>query len=537
MFTVGTAGAVACTTIQAQSTQQFLAGTRQRSYAFYDHDSIPSAILTDSLPQWLLGTITSPLSENAGGSILRLMPRASFMSKMGDTFIEWSDSVDMASKTWVASRGYLTTFSETDPLSVYLSDSASMLSRYARKENYYDKVAADARFLQSYTETDPLSVHVADSANMLLPYLLNNSAASIYATITAVNARLQIADTAAMLNDYLRKSLAASTYATIAIVDGKVNVSDTANMLNRYLLSATASGLYATITALNGKVNISDTSSMLNRYLLSATASGLYATISNLALKVAIADTATMLANYFKTENFTGSFNTALATKTTDNLTQGSTNKYYSDALARNAISLTTSGSSGAATYSSSTGVLNIPNYTSSSGTVTSVAFSAPQFTVSGSPITSAGTLVLTFPKVVTAATYNTVTVDSIGRVTQGFSANPSAVTRPINSTSFQPSLTQSTRVSYSITHTLALSIVTVAGSSMIYLEISPNNSTWTTINAAGQSETLGVGVSVTKSTTSNVNGEVPAGYYCRLRSVVSGGASAAYAFGQETPY
>ena len=40
------------------------------------------------------------------------------------------------------------------------------------------------------------------------------------------------------------------------------------------------------------------------------------------------------------------------------------TNRYFTEARARAAISLTTSGSSGASTYSSSTGVLNVPTYT-----------------------------------------------------------------------------------------------------------------------------------------------------------------------------
>lgn len=40
------------------------------------------------------------------------------------------------------------------------------------------------------------------------------------------------------------------------------------------------------------------------------------------------------------------------------------TNKYFTEARARAAISLTTTGSSGASTYSSSTGVLNVPTYT-----------------------------------------------------------------------------------------------------------------------------------------------------------------------------
>lgn len=49
---------------------------------------------------------------------------------------------------------------------------------------------------------------------------------------------------------------------------------------------------------------------------------------------------------------------------TTSNIAEG-TNLYYTDAKARGAISLTTTGSSGAATYNSTTGVLNVPNYNS----------------------------------------------------------------------------------------------------------------------------------------------------------------------------
>lgn len=44
--------------------------------------------------------------------------------------------------------------------------------------------------------------------------------------------------------------------------------------------------------------------------------------------------------------------------------TASPTNRYFTEARARAAISLTTSGSSGSATYSSSTGVLNVPTYT-----------------------------------------------------------------------------------------------------------------------------------------------------------------------------
>jgi hypothetical protein len=63
------------------------------------------------------------------------------------------------------------------------------------------------------------------------------------------------------------------------------------------------------------------------------------------------------------------------------------------------AITLTTTGTSGAATLVGAT--LNIPQYTGGgggSGTVTSVGLTAPSiFTVSGSPVTTSGTLALTY--------------------------------------------------------------------------------------------------------------------------------------------
>ena len=62
----------------------------------------------------------------------------------------------------------------------------------------------------------------------------------------------------------------------------------------------------------------------------------------------------------------------------------------------QNNITLTTTGTSGAATLVGST--LNIPQYSSGGGTVTSVGLTAPSiFTVSGSPVTTSGTLALTY--------------------------------------------------------------------------------------------------------------------------------------------
>jgi hypothetical protein len=48
----------------------------------------------------------------------------------------------------------------------------------------------------------------------------------------------------------------------------------------------------------------------------------------------------------------------------TDSAAEGSTNLFFTNARARAAISLTTTGSSGASAYNSGTGILNVPNYT-----------------------------------------------------------------------------------------------------------------------------------------------------------------------------
>lgn len=79
---------------------------------------------------------------------------------------------------------------------------------------------------------------------------------------------------------------------------------------------------------------------------------------------------------------------------TTTNIAEG-TNLYYTDARARASISLTTTGTSGAATYNSTTGVLNIPSYAAGTGTVTSVSVVTANG-VSGSVATSTTTPAIT---------------------------------------------------------------------------------------------------------------------------------------------
>lgn len=79
------------------------------------------------------------------------------------------------------------------------------------------------------------------------------------------------------------------------------------------------------------------------------------------------------------------------------------------------AVTLTTTGTSGAATFNPTTGALNIPNYAPGTGTVTGVTAGTG---LAGGTITTSGTISL--PNTGTPGTYGAVTTDAQGRVTSG---------------------------------------------------------------------------------------------------------------------
>jgi hypothetical protein len=183
-------------------------------------------------------------------------------------------------------------------------------------------------------------------------------------------------------------------------------------------------------------------------------------------------------------------FNTAFAAKSTTDLTEG-TNLYFTNARARTAITLTTTGTSGAATYSSSTGVLNVPNYS-------------------------------------TAA--------------RSFSNTParSIVTVAAAANGFQPSSTRDASVRYSVT---IVTTATIGGASSgtVVLEIAATNSTtagdWQEVARVtnGQAITLAVALQSVQTISGELHCIVPAGYFVRMRSInTSGTPSFTYNSGQE---
>lgn len=236
---------------------------------------------------------------------------------------------------------------------------------------------------------------------------------------------------------------------------------------------------------------------------------------------------------------------------TTTNISEG-TNLYYTDTRARLAISLTTTGSSGAATYTSGTGVLNIPQYTLtglggvptgrtltingtaydlsadrswSVGTVTSIATSGP---ITGGTITGSGTIGITQATTTTSGylsstdwnTFNNkqnaitlTTTGSSGSATlvgatlnipsytlSGLGGVPTSTTLTINGTSFDLSANRTWSVGTvtSITFSGPLTGGTITGSGTVGITQASGSASgflsstdWTTFNSKQNAITL----------------------------------------------
>jgi len=301
--------------------------------------------------------------------------------------------------TKTASDGrYLQT--ESDPK--YIADSSLL----ARKANYYTKAQSDLRYLQSFTESDPIfsssPVFGVTSANIynwntafswgnhagLYP-LLSGSYSNpswitslAYSKITGVPSFLTIESdpvfsasasfgiTSTLIGNWntafgwgnhaLAGYVTASSTNTFTNKSG--NISQWTNNVG-YLTSITSSQ----VTSALGYTPINPNGTT-GQYFRGDGSLAAFPTIPagqvnadwNASSGVSsILNKPTIPTNTNQLTNGAG-FITNLSSFTTSNLSEGS-NLYYTDTRARSAISITTTGS-GAASYSSSTGVLNIPN-------------------------------------------------------------------------------------------------------------------------------------------------------------------------------
>lgn len=107
------------------------------------------------------------------------------------------------------------------------------------------------------------------------------------------------------------------------------------------------------------------------------------------------------------------------------------------------------------------------------------------------------------------------------------------SVSRSFNS-SFRPSTTKSSLVSYSVEISSTLSL-TAGQTGRIYLEVSPDNATWTEVchETNSNTGTLIIGLNTAQIGGGVLSGYVPQGYYVRLRT--NGTSTFTYSTGQET--
>lgn len=110
-------------------------------------------------------------------------------------------------------------------------------------------------------------------------------------------------------------------------------------------------------------------------------------------------------------------------------------------------------------------------------------------------------------------------------------------VSRPINSTAFQPHATLPSTVRYTVTIASTLSLSGGQDGS-VFLETSADGSTgWTEIARVrnGNTGTLSLGLNTVQTHTYELSGAVEAGYYVRLRTVNNTGTPTfTYVTGQE---
>jgi hypothetical protein len=101
------------------------------------------------------------------------------------------------------------------------------------------------------------------------------------------------------------------------------------------------------------QVNVDDSSIEISADTLQVKALG----ITDAMLAGSISD-AKLAEDYVQVGEFTGSFNDVLATKDTDDLAEGASNLYFTDARARASVSVTDAGGDGSLAYDNSTGVI-----------------------------------------------------------------------------------------------------------------------------------------------------------------------------------
>lgn len=360
-----------------------------------------------------------------------------------------------ATRFWVNSRGFLTSFTEVDPTvpSYVKSISTGDITNWNGKLNTTD--TANKWYPRNSNPSNYLTTITSGQISSALGYspLSPNDTLSLS---NRINLKLNISDTTGKWKN--------SNYSpsSVEIISGLGYTPTT--QVRTITINGSTQDLSANRTWSVGTLVASDTVSLSTRI--------------NTKFNIPSGTTGQYLNGLGNPITF------PTIPTNTNQLTNGS--GFITNAGARSAISLTTTGNSGASTYNSTTGVLNIPNYATPS---------APTF-------------------------------------------NPSPG-RSLN-TNYTVSATQNARVSYTVALTTTLSLLNLNSAARVFLEYSTNGgSSWNTINSAGTSRTLSVAITIgiNETTYWNLVGEIPTNALVRLRSTTSGGGTAAFDSGIEVVY
>jgi hypothetical protein len=252
------------------------------------------------------------------------------------------------------------------------------------------------RGLVKYTDTASMFAGYL-RLSALAPYLLASTAANTYqplgsyATPTQVALKLNYADTANMLTNYkhwlagyLTSTTGDARYYTKTLADARYLQSET-DPKRIVSIAVTGTGTKTITATLADATTVTATFTDLQG--TGGTGSSTFSGLTDVSLTSITNGQLTRWNNSLSVwENFTPSyltsetdplFDTKLSSKTTDNLTQGATNKYFSNSLARGAVSAT-----GSISYNSTTGVFSyttptvISAFTNDAGYITSSALS-----------------------------------------------------------------------------------------------------------------------------------------------------------------
>lgn len=418
----------------------------------------------------------------------------------------FADSSVVATRSWVNSRGFLTSYTETDP--IWTAD----------KTNYYTKTQSDARYLQSFTEVDPVWTAAIPNYYTKTNLQTSGQAAVHWGNITNTP----------------------TTVAGYGITDVYTKTQSDARYLQSY---SETDPLFDTKFAAKSTTNLTEGT---NLYYTAARFNTAFSAKSTTDL--------TEGTNLYYTA---ARFNTAFAAKTTTDLAEG-TNQYFTTARARLALSAGTgisyNNSSGVITNSSPDQTVVLSNGTGISATGTypnfTITNTSPDQTVvlnNGTGISNTGTypnftITNTAPDqtvsiasgtgISVTGTYPSFTVTNTGLS----NPTPSTPARTLSTTgannTFTISASRPSWVTYTINIAFALTLVTSNG--LVDLDYSTNGgSSW--VPVASVSNAYTVAVTLAGNTNSVLAGFIPANALVRINRVSNSNVTISIVRQQET--